>query len=91
MTVTALDILHVRRLLGGGELRGKRGRAFWRNGDGYNVSLDQVKGVFYDRISRPGTRLGRLISSVVCAIIRRAATPGMGSRGGGAEADSCDK
>lgn len=34
--------------LGGGPLRARRGRAFWRKGDGLNVSLNDEKGVFYD-------------------------------------------
>jgi hypothetical protein len=48
LTLAALDILEIWRELGGGELRGKRGRTFWREGDGYNVSVDPLKGVFYD-------------------------------------------
>ena len=34
--------------LGGGELRHNRGRAWWRDGDGWNVSLDDAKGTWYD-------------------------------------------
>jgi hypothetical protein len=34
--------------LGGGPLRHGRGRAFWRKGDGYNVSLDDAKAAWYD-------------------------------------------
>lgn len=32
----------------GGEVRGRRGRAFWRRGDGWNISLDDDKGAWFD-------------------------------------------
>lgn len=35
-----VPILAVWERLGGGEIRHGRGRAFWRNGDGWNVSID---------------------------------------------------
>jgi hypothetical protein len=50
----ATEILeHVRisdvyRELGGPELRGMRGPAFWRDGDGLNVSLEDSRGVWHD-------------------------------------------
>ena len=50
----ALDVLacvkisEVYRALGGPELRGMRGPAFWRGGDGLNVSLDDARGVWHD-------------------------------------------
>ena len=34
--------------LGGGPLRSNRGRAFWRDGDGLTISLDDTKGCYYD-------------------------------------------
>jgi hypothetical protein len=34
--------------LGGGELRSGRGRAWWRNGDGWSVSVDAQRGMCYD-------------------------------------------
>ena len=37
--------------LGGGELRSGRGRAFYRNGEDYNVSVDSGKDVFRDFVS----------------------------------------
>ena len=43
-----LKILNVWAALGGGELRNRRGRAFWRDGDGYSVTLDEVKNAWYD-------------------------------------------
>ncbi len=36
------------RALGGGDLRRGRGRAWWRNGDGYSVSLNDARGCWYD-------------------------------------------
>ena len=32
--------------LGGGEIRHQRGKAFWRGGDGWNVSLDFGRGLW---------------------------------------------
>ena len=34
--------------LGGGELRRHRGRAFWRDGDGWAVSINDEKGTWFD-------------------------------------------
>ena len=48
MTLDQLKILNVWAALGGGELRNRRGRAFWRDGDGYSVTLDEVKNAWYD-------------------------------------------
>lgn len=48
MTLDSIDIVEAWRALGGGELRGKRGRAFWRNGDGYSISLNRERGAWYD-------------------------------------------
>jgi hypothetical protein len=48
LTLAGLDIRDVWRALGGAQLRGKRGRAFWREGDGYNITVDHAKGFFYD-------------------------------------------
>ena len=42
------------RALGGGELQHNRGRAFWRNGDGLNISLDDSKGAYYDHARGTG-------------------------------------
>jgi hypothetical protein len=41
-------ITQVWRALGGGEIRHGRGQAFWRNGDGYNVSLNDKIGAWHD-------------------------------------------
>jgi hypothetical protein len=44
----SVSILSVWHGLGGGEIRHKRGRAFWRKGDGWSVSIDTDKNVWYD-------------------------------------------
>ena len=41
-------ISEVYRALGGPELRCNRGPAFWRGGDGLNVSLDNDRGLWHD-------------------------------------------
>ena len=43
-----VPIADVWRALGGGPLRHDRGRAFWRDGDGYSVALDTENGIWYD-------------------------------------------
>ncbi len=40
--------------LAGGPLRGKRGRAFWRHGNGYKVAIDQERGVWYHHVTGVG-------------------------------------
>jgi hypothetical protein len=42
------SITHVWRVLGGGDLRRGRGRAWWRRGDGWSVSLDEEHGRWFD-------------------------------------------
>jgi hypothetical protein len=61
VTTAAADIISQVRIsavwaaLGGGELRHSRGVAFWRKGaDGYNVSLDDAKGTWYDHAAGAG-------------------------------------
>ena len=51
--VVRLRISKVWRTLGGGELRSAgqgryRGRAWWRHGDGWNISLDDTHGIWHD-------------------------------------------
>jgi hypothetical protein len=46
--LTGIKISDVWAALGGGPLQRRRGRAFWRRGHGYNVSLDDAKGAWYD-------------------------------------------
>ena len=48
------DIRDVWAALGGGKLRGGRGQAFWRKGDGYSVSLDVDRGLWHDFVSGEG-------------------------------------
>jgi hypothetical protein len=42
------DITEVWFMLGGGQLRHGRGKAFWRNADSYSVSLDRRHGLWHD-------------------------------------------
>src|SRR5262249_36620301 len=58
------NILSVWAALGGGELRGGRGRAFWRQGDGFSVSLDREKQVWYDFVAGCGGDVVALVQTV---------------------------
>jgi hypothetical protein len=49
-----IRILELWRDLGGEPLQGKRGKAFWRDGDGYNVALDADKNVWHDKSADQG-------------------------------------
>ena len=60
-----LDILEVWTAAGGAPLRGTRGRAFWRNGDGYNIAIDSMKGTWFDHASGTG---GGIVALVEIAI-----------------------
>jgi hypothetical protein len=67
MKLAALDILEVWSAAGGGPLRGKRGQAFWRNGDSYSVSLDPAKGTWFDfRDARGGGSLALVETALGC-------------------------
>lgn len=50
----------------GGEFpsRGKRAKAFWRDGNGFNVSLDLIKGVWFDWVENRGGGVVSLIQAV---------------------------
>ena len=62
-----LDILEVWSALGGGPLRGKRGQAFWRDGDGYSIALEPAKGSWYDhRDARGGGVLALVETALGC-------------------------
>jgi hypothetical protein len=50
--------------LGGGELRRGRGRAWWRNGGGYNVSIDAEKGLWHDFVADDGGDVIALVETV---------------------------
>ena len=54
MTLLDLPILTAWHAFGGGPLRGKRGRAFWRHGNGYKVAIDQERGVWYHHVTGVG-------------------------------------
>jgi len=58
MTLAELDIVSVWCALGGGRLRGKRGQAFWRKGDGFSVAIYTEKRAWRD--FRDGTGGGAL-------------------------------
>ena len=60
-----LDILQVWTAAGGAPLRGNRGRAFWRNGDGYNVQLYPDTGTWRDFTTSTG---GGILALVEIAI-----------------------
>ena len=67
-----LRILDVWEALGGGRIRGRRGQAFWRGGDGYSVALDAVRNCWFDhRDSRGGGVLALVETALSCD--RRAA------------------
>lgn len=59
--VGQLRISEVFRSLGG-EVRGHRGRAFWRQGDGLNIALDDAKGTWFDHRDSVG---GGMVDLVV--------------------------
>ena len=59
------SILEVWASLGGGPLRHGRGVAFWRDGDGFNVSLDETKNVFFDHAHGEGGGVLMLIETVL--------------------------
>lgn len=51
--------------LGGGPLRHGRGRAFWRGGNGYNVSLDERRGLWFDHARGKGSGILELIETAL--------------------------
>lgn len=52
--VASVKISEVFRLLGGGPIRHGRAKAFWRNGDGWNVDLVDARGVWHDKATNDG-------------------------------------
>jgi hypothetical protein len=60
-----LDIVSIWSMLGGGPLRGKRGQAFWRNGNGYNIALNPAKGAWYDHRDARGGGILALVETVL--------------------------
>ena len=59
------SITNVWRALGGGPLRHGREAAWWRDGDGRNVSLDESKGVWYDHARSEGGGVLDLVLTVL--------------------------
>ena len=62
--IGVLSIVDVWRELGGGELRRGRGRAFWRNGDGFNVALNPKRKGWQDFATNEGGGILALIQTV---------------------------
>ena len=72
MKMAELDIAALWQALGGGPLRGKRGKAFWRGGDAYSITLDTAKTMWFDhRDGRGGGALALVEAALQCN--RRAA------------------
>jgi hypothetical protein len=67
MKLNEIRILDVWRALGGGELRGNRGVAFWRSGDGYSVSLNPDKGTWFDHRDVLGGGILKLVETVLAS------------------------
>ena len=67
MRLGSIPIADAWLALGGESLRGKRGKAFWRDGDGYNIALDTTKGTWFDhRDGRGGGVLGLVETALGC-------------------------
>ena len=60
-----LSIVYVWEAVEGGELRNGRGRAAWRNGLGFNVAIDEEKGLWHDFVTGDG---GNKLSLVCTAM-----------------------
>jgi hypothetical protein len=58
------DIRDVWTALGGGKLRGNRGQAFWRKGDGFSISLDVERGLWHDHRDGVGGDVVTLVRTV---------------------------
>lgn len=62
--VASVSIAEVWSWLGGHELRGKRGRAFWRETRDFNIALNSEKGTWYDHARAEGGGILSLIERV---------------------------
>jgi hypothetical protein len=62
--IDRVRIFDVWPAIGGGEIRHGRGRAFWRNGDGWSISLDNCKGTWYDFVTAEGGGIVDLVALV---------------------------
>ena len=58
--------------LGGSELRHGRGKAFWRDGDGWNIAINESKGVFYDHAHGEGGGVLDLVQTALGCDRKRA-------------------
>jgi hypothetical protein len=56
----------------GGEMRGRRGKAFWRGGDGVNVSLDESSGLWHDFAAGEGGDVFKLVETALGCDFRAA-------------------
>lgn len=65
MNLASIRFFDVWSALGGGPLRAKRGKAFWRNGDGYNVAVDVAKGTWRDYRDGTGGGVLALVETVL--------------------------
>ena len=74
------SIVSVWAAVGGGPLRYGRGKAFWRDGDGYSVSLNQDKNVFFDFVTSTGSILDLVRTVNGCDRRGRRSRNGSGSR-----------
>jgi hypothetical protein len=63
--ITCARISRVWLWLGGSALKGRRGQAFWREGDGWNVALDDERGCWYDHARSEGGGVLDLIQRVL--------------------------
>jgi hypothetical protein len=62
--IDRVQISKLWRALGGQELHRGRGRAFWRRGNGWNVSINEVKKTWYDHAAGEGGGLLDLVARV---------------------------
>lgn len=60
-----LSILDIWSALGGGEIRHKRARAFWRKGDSWSIALDAEKNCWYDFVAASGGGLLALVETAL--------------------------
>ena len=65
MTLATIPILDVWGVLGGGLIFGRRARAFWRDGDGLNVSLDPEKNCWFDHRDQVGGGVLQLVETAL--------------------------
>jgi hypothetical protein len=66
------DIFAVWQALGGGELRHKRGRAFWRDGEHWNVALYRETQSWHDYVAGEGGGILKLIETALDCSRRQA-------------------